>query len=88
MAQNVAHDFEVGSCVNLPRGMAMPKRMRTDDLGRDPSLLRIVPNAVTDAAASQLFIRHVRPQENVPCLRGSGPLSFYISRHCFGDLRQ
>ena len=63
MAEYIAHDFDIGSRINLPARMAVPKRVRSDHFGRNAGQSGVVPDTVSDGAARYGLIGHVLSQE-------------------------
>lgn len=88
MAQNVAHDLQVGTCVNLPAGMTVSEGMRADYLRSDPGSVSVVAYEMPDSAAGEWIVRHVRSQKAPAPFRMSWALGTEIGGKASGDGRQ
>jgi len=64
VAQDVADDLQVCSRINLPAGMCVPERMRTNHLRRDSCPFCILSDPMPDTAAGQRIVRYHCAQED------------------------
>ena len=65
MTEDVAYDFDVGPCIDLPGRVTVSKGMCADDFGRNSSQACIVANSVANRGAGHWLIRHIFPEEEV-----------------------
>ena len=69
MTQNVTHDLQVSSCIDLPCSVTVSEGMRADYFRGNPGSARVVANAMPESSAGEWVVRHVRSQEDPPPLR-------------------
>jgi hypothetical protein len=64
VAENVAHNFDIGSGINLPACVAVTKGMGPDHLGGNTGKPCVVPDPVANGAAGYRFVRHIFPEKH------------------------
>jgi hypothetical protein len=60
MTQNIADDFDVGTIVDLPTGVAVAKRMSPNHIGNNTSAASVKAYAMPDGTARERIVRYHR----------------------------
>jgi hypothetical protein len=65
VTKDLAHDFDVGPCIDLSARVTVSKRMSTDRFCFNTGQTSVVPDAVTNGPAGYWFVRHILSKEKV-----------------------
>jgi hypothetical protein len=63
MTENIAYNLDVGSGINLPAGVTVAKRMRTNHFGWNARQPGVVPDTIPYGRTGYGLVGHVFAQE-------------------------
>src|SRR5207302_5835942 len=85
VAEDLAYDFDVGACIDLPTRVTVPESMGPHHSGGNTCQPRVVLDAVTNGAAGHRLVRHIFPDEDMLSGLRRRPFPSQVCGQCLRD---